>query len=141
MKVGQEIKHTLLVLRRYGVELKGVYFDTMVAAYVLQPGQTSYNLEELAQTYLKVRKKSYKELVSKDRKPITFSQVPLEKAKNYACEKIDIILRLKHILAEKIETSSQKALFQNIELPLIPVLADMQWWGVKIDSNYLRKAF
>ena len=139
LKVGQEIKHTLLVLRRYGVELKGVYFDTMVAAYVLQPGQTSYNLEELAQTYLKVRKKSYKELVSKDRKPITFSQVPLEKAKNYACEKIDIILRLKHILAEKIETSSQKALFQNIELPLIPVLADMQWWGVKIDSNYLRR--
>jgi len=139
LKVGQEIKHTLLVLRRYGVELKGVYFDTMVAAYVLQPGQTSYNLEELAQTYLKVRKKSYKELVSKDRKPITFSQVPLEKAKNYACEKIDIILRLKHILAEKIETSSQKALFQNIELPLIPVLADMQWWGVKIDSDYLRK--
>ena len=139
LKVGQEIKHTLLVLRRYGVELKGAYFDTMVAAYVLQPGQTSYNLEELAQTYLKVRKKSYKELVSKDRKPITFSQVPLEKAKNYACEKIDIILRLKHILAEKIETSSQKALFQNIELPLIPVLADMQWWGVKIDSNYLRK--
>ncbi|RKX64026.1 MAG: DNA polymerase I, partial [Thermodesulfobacteriota bacterium] len=139
LKVGQEIKHTLLVLRRYGVELKGVYFDTMVAAYVLQPGQTSYNLEELAQTYLKVRKKSYKELVSKVRKPITFSQVPLEKAKDYACEKIDIILRLKHILAEKIETSSQKALFQNIELPLIPVLADMQWWGVKIDSNYLRR--
>jgi len=57
LKVGQEIKHTLLVLRRYGVELRGVYFDTMVAAYVLQPGQTSYNLEELAQTYLKVVEK------------------------------------------------------------------------------------
>jgi len=113
LKVGQEIKYTLLVLRRYGVELKGVYFDTMVAAYVLQPGQTSYNLEELAQTYLKVRKKSYKELVSKDRKPITFSQVPLEKAKNYACEKIDIILRLKQNLFSKSVISKYRTTFDS----------------------------
>ncbi|MDL1956959.1 MAG: DNA polymerase I [Candidatus Desulfofervidus auxilii] len=137
LKIGQDIKYSILVLRQHGIKLKGISFDTMIAAYVLNPGQSNYNLEELAQIYLKIRKKDFKEIIREGRKEIPFSQVKIDVASDYACEEADVILRLKPILEKKLKESNQEELFKQIEMPLLSVLADMEWWGVKIDVTYL----
>ena len=137
-KVGHDIKQDILVLRRHGIELKGVVFDTMVAAYTLNPTQTKYNLEELAQSYLKIKMKEYKDITRQGRKEIPFSQVDIDTARDYTCEKVDIILRLKDLIERQLKESSQEKLFREIEMPLVAVLADMEWWGVKIDQEYLK---
>lgn len=138
LKIGHDIKYDILVLRRHGIELKGVAFDTMLAAYTLNPTQTKYNLAELAQRYLKIKKTEYEDIVRQGRKKIPFSQVDIDTASDYACEKVDITLRLKNLLEVQLKDASQEELFREIEMPLLPVLADMEWWGVKVDRAYLK---
>ncbi|MCD6320415.1 MAG: DNA polymerase I [Candidatus Desulfofervidaceae bacterium] len=137
-KVGHNIKYDMLVLRRYDIELKGIAFDTMVAAYTLNPTQTNYSLEELAQIYLKIKKRELKDIVRQGRKEMPFSQVDIDTARDYACEEVDVTLKLEKLFEARLKESSQQRLFREIEMPLIPVLADMEWWGVKIDQEYLK---
>ena len=132
-KVGQNIKYELVILFSRGYRVEGPLFDTMVASYLLNPGKRSHGLDELALEYLGYRTITYKEIAGKGKKEIPFAQVQLQQARDYACEDADITLRLKHILEEQLKKEGLTELFQQLEMPLVPVLARMELAGVKVD--------
>ncbi len=136
-KLGHNIKQDYVVLAQHGIKLKGIKFDTMIASYVINPEKTDHSLEELAQEYLRIKKKKYKDIAGK--KKIPLSHLKVDVVKDYTCENAEIVFRLKDILSEKIKQLDQEFLFYKIEMPLINVLAIMEMWGVKVDVPYLRK--
>ena len=133
-KVGQNIKYDACVLKRHGVSLAGITFDTMIASYVINPGLRQHNLDALAQHYLNHKMIAYQDVVGKGKKACLFSNVSLEKATEYACEDADMTLRLREVLARKIHDENSEALFRDLEMKLLPVLLDMEMTGIKIDS-------
>ena len=135
-KVGQNLKYDLLVLRREGIELRGVAFDTMIAAYLLEPGSREYSLDALATKYLEHRTIRYDEVTGKGKAQIPFAEVPLEAARDYACEDADVALRLREQFAPELQRLQLQELFDRIEMPLLPVLAEMEWAGIRIDEGY-----
>ncbi|MBN2060146.1 MAG: DNA polymerase I [Deltaproteobacteria bacterium] len=139
MKVGQNIKYDAMVLKRYGVNLSGIHFDTMVASYVINPGLRQHNLEYLAQQYLNHKMISYHEVAGKGKEEINFSQVSVESAMEYSCEDADITLRLMSILDSRLREDLNHELFYNLEMELIPVLMDMELAGIKIDVGFFNK--
>jgi len=132
-KIGHDLKRLMLILRRQGIELKGLSFDTMLAAYCLNPNHAGVNLDTLTQTYLKLSRR-YKE-----EKKIDPTQISIDRATRLAGEEVDLIFRLYQTLNEELKARRQMLLFTDIEMPLVPVLAEMEWWGVKIDRVYLEK--
>ena len=136
-KIGHNIKKDYIVLAQHGVKLRGIKFDTMIASYVINPEKTDHGLAELAQRYLGIRKRRYKDIAGKKKLPPSYLNIDL--VKEYACENTEIIFRLKDILLEKIKASGQEFLFYKIEMPLINVLSAMEMWGVKIDTSYLNR--
>jgi DNA polymerase-1 len=137
-KCGQNIKYDMLVLSRYGVEVQGVSFDTMVASYLLDPGNRQHNIDSLALEYLDYKKVPTSELIGKGKKQITMREVPLEDITFYACEDADITRRLQHIFEPKLKASELYELFQKVEISLIPVLKQMEWNGVALNVDLLR---
>jgi DNA polymerase-1 len=137
-KYGQNIKYDALVLARAGVELAGIGFDTMVASYVINPTRHQHNLTELALEYLNERVSSYKDVAGSGKKQIPFAEVEVEKARDYGCEDADVAYRLTQLLAPKLEELGFHALYYDLELPLVAVLARMERNGVCIDSQRLR---
>ncbi|MBX6362481.1 MAG: DNA polymerase I [Gemmatimonadetes bacterium] len=135
-KIGQNLKYDLLVLRRAGVELRGIAFDTMVASYVIEPGRREHNLDALALQYLDHRTTTYEELCGKGKDEIPFAEVPLERARDYCCEDSDVALRLEAIFRDELEKLGLMELYRTIEMPLLPVLADMEWAGIRIDPGF-----
>ncbi len=131
LKIGHDLKRSLIVLRRYGVELKGPFFDTLIGSYTLDPHQGELSVEGLAQKYLKVKSRYHLE----DKTPL--EQCPVSRLANQACEEADLILRAVPIIKEQINKGNFDTLFAQIEIPLIRVLADMEYWGVGIDKEYL----
>lgn len=138
-KVGQNIKYDAVVLRRHGVDLKGIQFDTMVASYVINPGLRQHNLDTLAQHYLNHRMIAYHDVVGKGKKEIGFSQVPIEQASEYAGEDAEVTLRLTEILEDKLADEKNQDLFHNLEMPLLPVLVDMELTGIRVDPDVFRE--
>ncbi|HPC43018.1 MAG TPA: DNA polymerase I [Spirochaetota bacterium] len=138
-KIGQNIKYDLLVLANYGIELAGVAFDTMVASYLLSPNDRRHNMDDLAEKYLNYRTITFKELVGTGKSAIPVEEVPLDKISEYAIEDADITYRLYNIFKRKIDDEDLLKLFDEIEMPLVPVLADMERAGVKIDIAYFKK--
>jgi DNA polymerase-1 len=136
VKIGQNIKYDALVLRRHGIELRGIHFDTMIASYVINPSLRQHNLDYLAQHYLSHRMMGYKELVGKGKKEIGFSEVDVEKAKTYSCEDADITLRLMTILDKGLHADMNQDLFHHMEMRLLPVLMDMEFAGIKVDTAF-----
>ncbi len=130
-KIGQNLKFDLLVLRRAGVTLRGIDFDTMLASYLLDPGRRSHGLDMLALTFLAHRMTAYDEVTGKGKKQISFAEVPVELARDYSCEDADMALRLRDLFAPQV--APHDALFHGLELPLLRVLADMEWTGIAID--------
>ena len=139
LKVGQNIKYDAMVLRRYGINLRGIHFDTMVASYVINPGLRQHSLEYLAQQYLNHKMISYHEVVGKGKGEINFSQVSVENAMEYSCEDADITLRLMSILNNRLREDLNHDLFYNLEMELVPVLMEMELAGVKIDVDFFNK--
>lgn len=138
VKIAQNLKYDLKVLSRYGVLVSGKCFDTMLASYVLEAGQTRYDLETLALRHLNQKTLSYESLTGKGAKAICFSEVAVDLATQYAAEDADITFRLYEYLSEKIRaTSSLQKVFETIEMPLLPVLMRMEQRGVLIDSEKL----
>ncbi|HEV2147781.1 MAG TPA: DNA polymerase I [Longimicrobiaceae bacterium] len=133
-KVGQNLKYDLLVLRRAGVELAGVGFDTMVASYLLDPGRREHGLDSLALQYLDHRTVTYDEVAGKGKAQVPFAWVPLERARDYAVEDADVTLRLAELFAPELEKLHLDDLFRRIEMPLVEVLAEMEWNGIRIDE-------
>jgi DNA polymerase I len=133
-KCGHNLKYDTQVLRRAGIELAGVRFDSMLLAYVDEPGQSA-KLDNVAEKYLGHHCISYEEVAGKGVKQIGFSQVPIEQALPYASEDAEVALRLSLYLAERL--GDRLARHDNIELPLSRVLADMEWVGACIDAAQL----
>jgi len=138
-KIGQNIKYEKIILSRKSIALKGISFDTMVAAYILNPSKPSYSLDNLALEFLDYKKISIEELIGKGKNQITMDEVDLDKVCQYGCEDSDITFRLKGILEDKLEQKGLQELFANVELPLIDVLADMELDGVSIDTKLLQE--
>jgi DNA polymerase I len=138
-KVGQNLKYDLLVLRRAGVTLRGVDFDTMVASYVLDPGRRQHSLDILSTDFLGYTPISYEQVAGKGKSQVPFSRVPLEKAVPYACEDADVALRLMEKFEPELEEYRLMRLFRDMEMPLVPVLADMEWNGIRIDAAFFRE--
>ncbi|MBI2797562.1 MAG: DNA polymerase I [Gemmatimonadetes bacterium] len=130
-KTGQNAKYDLLVLRRAGIALRGLDFDTMLASYVLDPGRRSHGLDWLALQFLAHQMISYEDVTGKGRQQVTFDQVPVPVARDYSCEDADMTLRLRARLEPLL--GPQARLYRDVELPLVDVLADMEWTGVRID--------
>jgi DNA polymerase-1 len=137
-KIGQNIKYDALVLRRHGVELKGIHFDTMVASYVLNPSLRQHNLDSLAQHFLGHKMIAYGEVVGKGKGAGNFSEVDVEAAMAYSCEDADITLRLMDMMEERLQSDRNQDLFYDLEMKLIPVLIDMEWQGIKIDVPFFK---
>ncbi len=136
-KCGQNLKYDALVLRCYGIQLEGIIFDSMVASYLLNPSRRQHNLDSLALEYLNYKKIPTSDLIGKGRNQISMTEVPLDEIARYACEDADIARRLTLLLGEKIEQEGFKTLFNDLELPLIPVLLEMEYNGVALDLDLL----
>lgn len=136
-KCGQNIKYDLLVLKRHGVCLKGVDFDTMIAAYLVNPSANHFGMDSLALEYLNYQKIPTKDLIGTGQKQITMDLVDLEHITEYACEDADITYRLRQILEPKLKETETEGLFHDVEIPLIQVLAEMEENGVAIDRQLL----
>ena len=135
-KIGQNLKYDLLVLRRAGVTLRGIGFDTMIASYLIEPGRREHGLDSLALQYLDIRTTTYRELVGKGKKEIPLAEVEVDRCRDYACEDVDISLQLQEIFAPELERLQLEKLFRTIEIPLLEVLAEMEWNGIRIDGPF-----
>ena len=139
LKIGQNLKYDINALHRYGIEVCGPFFDTMIAHYVLHPERKS-NLEDMARIYLDHEMMPIDVLIGKKgTHQKSMRDVPIEWLTEYACEDADMTFRLKPILESMMDKTNCRNLLENIEFPLIPVLAEMEREGVKIDSDMLEK--
>ena len=136
-KIGQNVKFDLLVLRRAGLDVRGVDFDPMVASYLANPAAKSHGMDSLAAELLGYKTITYGEMTGSGRNRIGFEEVEVEKAVVYAAEDADITLRLADKLAPMLAETGQEKLFREVEMPLVEVLADMEWAGVRIDAALL----
>ncbi|WP_420599711.1 DNA polymerase I [Neptuniibacter sp.] len=137
-KVGQHLKYDMNVLARYGIELQGIAFDTMLESYVLNSTATRHDMDSLADRYLGVKTIKFEEIAGKGKKQLTFNQIEMEQAAPYAAEDADITLRLH--LAIDAQLSKEQTLsnvFQEIEKPLIPVLSRIERNGALVDAAML----
>ena len=138
-KVGQHAKYDCNVLSHYGITVRGVAFDTMLESYVLNATANRHDMDTLAKRWLDHDTIHYEDVAGKGAKQIPFSQVDLDTARDYSAEDADITLRLHHALWPQLEAQpALKALFSDIEMPLVPVLARMEQRGVLIDVGALR---
>ena len=136
-KIGQNIKYDMLILNRYGLNVRGVHFDTMVAAHILNPSLRSYQLDRLAMEYLNIEISSIEELIGRGRNKIIIEQVPLEKISDYAMSNADITLQLSKILEEKLIEQKLFEFYSKIEIPLISVLLKIEYNGTFVDAGIL----
>lgn len=138
-KIGQNIKYEYIVLANYGIRLKGIIFDTMVASYLLNPSKLNHNLEDISIEYLNHKLTTpIEELLGKGKHAITMDKVDVRRVCDYCCEDSDVTLRLKIILEKEITKKDLGSLFYDVEIPLIEVLAAMEMAGVSIDKGYLK---
>lgn len=135
-KVGQNIKYDMLVLSNYGVHMAGKMFDTMIAHYILYP-ELRHNMDYLAEVYLKYKTIHISELIGTGKKQKLMSELAPAEVYEYAAEDADVTLRLKNVLSKELDAKGLTRLFENIEMPLVPVLARMEENGVKIDTKSL----
>ncbi len=139
LKIGQNIKFDIAILKRYDIEIKGKLFDTMVAHFLIQP-EMRHNMNVLAETYLNYSPVSIETLIGKKGKDqLGMRSVPIEEIKEYAGEDADITFQLKNIFDPMLNDAHTKKLFEEIEIPLIPVLADMEAEGIALDKNALNE--
>ena len=135
-KIAQNAKYDVLVLRGAGVTLAGLEFDTMLASYVLDPGRRSHGLDMLALELLGHSMTSYEQLCGKGRTQLPFSVVPVDAARDYSCEDVDITMRLRAVLEPMLVTHGMRELLADMEVPLVEVLAEMEWEGIAIDLTW-----
>ncbi|MEZ9424044.1 DNA polymerase I [Vibrio lentus] len=137
-KVGQNLKYDMSVLARYGIEMKGIKFDTMLASYVFNSVGGKHDMDSLALRFLQHSCISFEQIAGKGKKQLTFNQIELGEASPYAAEDADVTLRLHNRLMENIEKDEKlKSIYEEIEVPLIPVMSRIERTGVFIDDMLL----
>ncbi|MHB1058424.1 MAG: DNA polymerase I [Rhodanobacter sp.] len=139
-KLGQHAKYDINILSNYGIVLQGLKHDSMLESYVWNATATRHDMDSLARKYLGYETVKYEQVAGKGAKQISFSQVDLDTACRYAAEDADVTLRLHHALWPKLESvPSLRRVYEDIEIPLVPVLAAMEQRGVLIDGDELRR--
>ncbi len=133
-KIGHNLKYDLMLLGQNGVSISGILFDTMIAAYLLNPNKSNHSLDEVSFEYLSRKKKSFMEVV---KKKSSFAEVSIEEATSYAAEDAALSYELKDLLFSKLEENGLANIYFDIEMPLIKVLIDMERAGIKIDPVLL----
>jgi len=137
-KIGQNLKYDLKILSNYNIQVKGKLFDTMIAHYLINPDMR-HNMDILSETYLKYSPKSIEDLIGKKGKnQLSMRDVPLEYIKEYAVEDADITLQLKENFTLQLDKTETKKLFDEIEIPLVKVLAAMEKEGIRVDVDFLK---
>lgn len=137
LKIGHNLKYDYKVLYKYGIRPKGKHFDTMIAHYLLNPDM-AHGMNALAENYLNYRPQPIEELIGKKGKnQLSFSQVDIETQKEYAVEDTDITLQLKHFFAPQLAEVNMQKLFEEIEMPLMEVLTEMEIEGIRLDKHIL----
>jgi len=137
-KVGQNLKYDLKILSNYKIQVKGKLFDTMIAHYLINPDMR-HNMDILSETYLKYSPKSIEDLIGKKGKnQLSMRDVPLEDIKEYAVEDADVTLQLKENFTLELDKTETKKLFDEIEIPLVKVLAAMEKEGIRVDVDFLK---
>jgi DNA polymerase-1 len=137
-KTGQNIKYDAIVLRREHIHLGGIERDTMVLSYLLEPNWGKHGLDRLALTYLQTGKTPYESVVGKGKNQLTMDKVDIDRVAPYACRDADLALELGTLLFEKVRERKLDRLYDEIERPLIELLAQMEIWGVRVDPAVLR---
>lgn len=135
-KIGQNIKYDALVLRWYGTEIKGRYFDTMIAHYLLEP-ELRHNMNYMAETCLGYQPQSIETLIGKGKNQLSMRDVPVEKVKDYAAEDADITLQLKNHLAPLLKEEGMEELYWQVEEPLVRALVNIEYEGIRLNAEYL----
>lgn len=137
-KIGQNLKYDLKILSNYNITVKGKLFDTMIAHYLINPDMR-HNMDILSETYLKYSPKSIEALIGKKGKnQKSMRDIELEEIKEYAIEDADVTLQLKEIFTLELDKTGTKKLFEEIEIPLVKVLADMEKEGIRVDVDFLK---
>jgi len=137
-KLGQNLKYDMSVLANYGIKLQGIAFDTMLESYVLNSTASRHNMDALAQKYLGHETIHFEDIAGKGVKQLSFNQIALEQAGPYAAEDADITLRLHETLWPQLQQEAgQKRVFEEIEMPLVPILSQIERNGVLIDQDML----
>jgi DNA polymerase-1 len=136
-KIGKNIKYDYSVLKNHGIHLQGIAYDTMLESYILNSSAGRHDMDSLSLKYLGHKTITFEEIAGKGAKQLRFDQIPMDKAMRYACEDADITLQLHHHLYP-IMPESLGCVFHDIEMPLVPVLAEMELGGVLIDAALLK---
>lgn len=139
-KIGHDLKRSVVACRRAGAEVRGPFKDVMVASYLLAPGRRSHDLTTLAHALLGVEAADEAGLLGRGRKRVEFGAVSAASAKRFACERADLPVRLWRRLGEQLADQGLAGLFEEIEMPLVSALADMEIAGVAIDAGFFRRA-
>lgn len=137
--VGHNLKFDFLMLRSQGMHLPGLYFDTMIASYVLNPSRGNHRLKNLALEYLSFRMMEYKELVGKGKNELPIEEVDIRNLVNYACADADATYMLYEIMSGELEEKNLKKLFFDVEMPLLKILGRMERAGIKLDRSFLEQ--
>jgi len=137
-KIGQNLKYDMLVLKNYDVELRGIVCDTMIASYLLSPSERGHGLDALAMRHLNYRTIRISELIGEGRSQITMDRVPVERVAPYSCEDADVAFQLSEMLMPQLGEEELLPLMRGLELPLISVLAAMEWHGIRVDEACLK---
>ena len=138
-KVGQNLKYDVKIMKLAGVEVANLYFDTMIASYLLDPGTRSHNLDDMAFRELGYQMTKITDLIGKGKGQITMDFVDSKKVSDYSCEDADYTWRLMPILKKQLEKNDLIYVFEKIEMPLVEVLIEMELNGIKIDVAHLKK--
>ncbi len=140
LKIGQHIKYDAHIFRHYGIHLQGMAFDTMLESYILDSTATRHNMDSLAKKYLNRETIHFEDIAGKGKKQLTFNQIDLEQAAPYAAEDADITLQLHQHLYTKLQAIPElDKILHEIEMPLVPVLENMEYMGVCIDADKLHQ--
>ncbi|MEW5815735.1 MAG: DNA polymerase I [Spirochaetota bacterium] len=132
--IGQNIKYDYMIMKRWGIEISNIAFDTMIAAWLLDSQLGAYNMDKLAERFLNYKTIHFDEVVPKGS---TFDTVPLKEATEYSAEDADITFRLYKVFSPRIKSENMEDLFYNVEMPLVAVLGDMELEGIRILSDKL----
>jgi DNA polymerase-1 len=136
-KIGQNLKYDYQVLKNCGVIMRGIVFDTMVAAYLVDPGKRAYGLDALAADMLGLKTIPIESLIGKGAAQKSFAEVSIDDATRYSTEDVVLPIKLRALLQPMLDERNVAALFRDVEIPLVTVLADMEWQGIMLDSSLL----
>ncbi len=136
-KIGHNIKNDIVLLHQYGVKIKGINFDTMIGAYIINPSRNTYQIDELAQEFIALTIPSKEMILGKGKKMLSLKEVDKTNAVNFACRQVSALLSITDVLKKRMKEYDQEKLYYEVELPLVEVLADMQIIGFKVDKEKL----